>query len=140
MGEQERDRDRGGVRDDKKDHRRSTGDHKNDNASNHEEFREHAESLTAGRDSSASRLKETYNSSSRELNMHKKKTGCKRGNMMIRNVIIVHPVPERKFREMTNIKVKLFLLMRIMIPMQKKLKALHSDKATDYTEDAISYH
>lgn len=71
MGEQERHRDRGGVRDDKKDHRRSTGDHKNDNASNHEEFREHAESLTAGRDSSASRLKETYNSSSRELNAQK---------------------------------------------------------------------
>lgn len=72
--------------------------------------------------------------------MHKKETGCKRGNMMIRNVIIVHPVPERKFQEMTNIKVKLFMLMRIMIPMQKKLKALHSDKATDYTEDAILFH
>ena len=59
--------------------------------------------------------------------MHKKKTGCKRGNMMIRNVIVVHPVPERKFREVTNIKVKLLVLMRIMIPTQKKLKALHSE-------------
>lgn len=74
MGERERHRDRGGVRDDKKDHRKSTGDHKNDNASNHEEFREHAESLTAGRDSGASRLKETYKSyksSSRESNAQK---------------------------------------------------------------------
>ncbi|XXG50658.1 hypothetical protein AAC387_Pa02g4622 [Persea americana] len=71
MGERERHRDRGGVRDDKKDHRKSTGDYKNDNASNHEEFREHAESLTPGRDSGASRLKETYKSyksSSRESN------------------------------------------------------------------------
>ncbi|XP_043719770.1 arginine/serine-rich coiled-coil protein 2 isoform X2 [Telopea speciosissima] len=63
-------RDRGGW-DDKKDHRRSSRDHKNDRTSSYEESRGYEKDSSPGKDSVGSRVKETHCSNPKEIDGQK---------------------------------------------------------------------
>ncbi|KAF8398228.1 hypothetical protein HHK36_017154 [Tetracentron sinense] len=71
-------RDRGGGRDDKRDHQRSSGDYKKDQTSSFEQSRGHGKGSTTGRDNDGHRLKETYKSDSKEMDGQKDATMEKR--------------------------------------------------------------
>eukprot|EP00268_Persea_americana_P015114 TRINITY_DN1685_c0_g2_i1.p1 TRINITY_DN1685_c0_g2~~TRINITY_DN1685_c0_g2_i1.p1 ORF type:complete len:483 (-),score=113.03 TRINITY_DN1685_c0_g2_i1:986-2434(-) len=128
MSERERNRD-GGGRDDKRDHRRSTGDYKYENASSQQEVRVHEKDLTKGRDSGASRSKESHRSSNKEPDRPKEDMTQKRKHDD-RDNNSSSTYRERDAGNDKSIRVK-----EDHDSSAKNLKSFHSDKAVDYVDD-----